>query len=344
MDPLTHAVMGATVAAFVAQEEDMRRAALVGAVAGVLPDLDVLISDANDPLLQLETHRQFSHSLLMAPVIGAVVAVAARFMLKSTSIVRLWTFATLAVLSACLLDAGTSYGTQLLWPFNTERIAWNVVAVVDPVFTLLVIVSLVVLLLRRSGTIAAVGVALAGLYLVSASVQNQRAEWAVRSLADQRAHTIEAIHVKPTIANQIVWRSVYKADGRFWVDAVRTGIFVDILAYPGGSIAMLQSEDTANLTDRQKKDLERFSVLSNHFIVQHPNHPRVFGDARYAMNPDGIAPLWGIELADTRVHDAEVIWRTFREFDDRDRYRFMAMIMGNTLEPREFIPTLTTEK
>ena len=116
--------------------------------------------------------------------------------------------------------------------FNTERIAWNVVAVVDPVFTLLVIVSLVVLLLRRSGTIAAVGVALAGLYLVSASVQNQRAEWAVRSLADQRAHTIEAIHVKPTIANQIVWRSVYKADGRFWVDAVRTGIFVDILAYP----------------------------------------------------------------------------------------------------------------
>ena len=70
MDPLTHAVTGATVAAFVAQEEDMRRAAIVGAVAGLIPDLDVLISDANDPLLQLEMHRQFSHSLLVAPVIG----------------------------------------------------------------------------------------------------------------------------------------------------------------------------------------------------------------------------------------------------------------------------------
>ena len=42
----------------------MRRAAIVGAVAGLIPDLDVLISDANDPLLQLEMHRQFSHSLL----------------------------------------------------------------------------------------------------------------------------------------------------------------------------------------------------------------------------------------------------------------------------------------
>ena len=344
MDPLTHAVTGATVAAFVAQEEDMRRAALVGAVAGLIPDLDVLISDANDPLLQLEMHRQFSHSLLVAPVIGGVVAVAARLIVKSTSIARLWIFATLAVLSACLLDAGTSYGTQLLWPFSTERIAWNVVAVVDPVFTLLMVASLVFLLSRRSGTIAAVGVSLAGLYLVSASVQNQRAEWAVRSLADQRAHTVEAIHVKPTLANQIVWRSVYKADGRFWIDAVRTGVFVDILAYPGGSIAMPESEDTADLTDRQKNDLERFSVLSNGFIVQHPNHPRVFGDVRYAMNPDGVAPLWGIELTDANVHDTEVIWRTFREFDDRDRYRFLAMIMGDTLESREFIPVLTTGK
>ena len=165
----------------------------------------------------------------------------------------------------------------------------------------------------------------------------------MRSLADQRAHTVEAIHVKPTLANQIVAERL-QADGRFWIDAVRTGVFVDILAYPGGSIAMPESEDTADLTDRQKNDLERFSVLSNGFIVQHPNHPRVFGDVRYAMNPDGVAPLGGHRTDRCNIHDTEVIWRTFREFDDRDRYRFMAMIMGDTLEPREFIPVLTTGK
>ena len=70
MDPLTHALTGATLSAFVAREEDMRRAALVGAAAALLPDLDVLLNDPNGPLLQLEMHRQFSHSLLMAPVIG----------------------------------------------------------------------------------------------------------------------------------------------------------------------------------------------------------------------------------------------------------------------------------
>ena len=47
-------------------------AALVGAVAGMTADLDVLIRSSADPLLNLEYHRHFSHSLLFVPL-GALL-------------------------------------------------------------------------------------------------------------------------------------------------------------------------------------------------------------------------------------------------------------------------------
>ena len=49
---------------------------------------------------------------------------------------------------AGLLDACTSYGTHLWLPFSGRKEAWNLIAVFDPLFTLLLLVPLA-LALRR---------------------------------------------------------------------------------------------------------------------------------------------------------------------------------------------------
>jgi inner membrane protein len=65
MDPLSHAVLGATAAAFKASKrEHLRAAALCGALAGMFPDADILIRSADNPMLGLGYHRHFTHSLI----------------------------------------------------------------------------------------------------------------------------------------------------------------------------------------------------------------------------------------------------------------------------------------
>ena len=68
MDPLSHAMVGATVAALRARKKEWIRPAIIcGLVAGMSPDLDIVIRDAANPMFGLGFHRHFTHSLAFAP-------------------------------------------------------------------------------------------------------------------------------------------------------------------------------------------------------------------------------------------------------------------------------------
>ena len=64
MDSITQSVLGASIAGAVAPAGHRRKALLVGAALGTLPDLDVLI-DYGDAVRNFTYHRGFSHSLLV---------------------------------------------------------------------------------------------------------------------------------------------------------------------------------------------------------------------------------------------------------------------------------------
>ena len=88
---------------------------MLGALAGMAPDLDVLIRSGTDPLLFLEYHRQFTHSVAFAPIGALVVATATLCLIKSsfkTFIERYW-ICLAGYFSHGILDATTTYGTQL---------------------------------------------------------------------------------------------------------------------------------------------------------------------------------------------------------------------------------------
>ena len=74
MDLLTQGLVGASIPLILSNKKQAAVAGLAGFLAGMAPDLDVLIRSPTDSLLFLEYHRQFTHSLVFIPIGGAIVA------------------------------------------------------------------------------------------------------------------------------------------------------------------------------------------------------------------------------------------------------------------------------
>lgn len=67
MDLFTQGLLGATMAQTGAQKTEIRLATGIGFIAGLAADADILIQSEQDPLLNLEFHRHFTHSLFLYP-------------------------------------------------------------------------------------------------------------------------------------------------------------------------------------------------------------------------------------------------------------------------------------
>ena len=331
MDIVTQGLIGATVAQAGARPGEARLAALIGFCAPLLADADALIRSAEDPLLFLEYHRHFSHALLFIPV-GALLASLLLWPLlrKRLAFKRIYLYAFLGYATAGFLDACTSYGTHLLWPFSDERVAWSIISIFDPVFSLVLIAAVVTGVVKHNPLAARAGVVFAVAYLSLGVIQHNRAESLARLHADQRGHVAGRLIVKPTMGNLLLWRSVYEADGMYYVDAVRVGSPGNGKVFSGNKVQAFDiKRDLPQLTDQMVvyRDIKRFELFSDGFLAWHPERPNVLGDVRYAMLPTSIRPLWGIELP-LDASDEHVTFDTYREMPDAERKAFFAMLFN----------------
>jgi inner membrane protein len=329
MDLLTHGLVGAALAQSGAPREEARTAAGIGFLAGMLADADALISSATDPLLVLEVHRHFTHSLLFIPA-GALIAAAVLwpFMRKRLPFARLYLYALLGYALAGALDACTSYGTHLLWPFSDARQALSIIAVVDPLMTLAIGIPLALGIVRRRPNAARLGLALGIGYLALGYVQHERAESAALALARERGHEASHLLVKPTIANLLLWRSTYLEGGRIYADGIHA--FTGTRVYQGESAARFdpaRDMPWAPPGSPARVEVERFGKLSEGYLARHPRRPGMIGDARYAMLPTSVEPLWGIVFEAERP-EARVELVTDRTLTAEARQRFLDMLLG----------------
>ncbi|MDX1562473.1 MAG: metal-dependent hydrolase [Gammaproteobacteria bacterium] len=318
MDPLSQAALGAGWAQGAAKRPKVAAATAVGAIAGMAPDIDVLIRSDVDPLLALELHRHFTHALVFVPV-GAAICALLLYPLSRRwlSFEYCYLFSLLGYASHGLLDACTSYGTMLFWPFTNKRVAWDIVSVVDPLLTLPMIAFVVLGVVRRQRRLALAGLAWCVLYLGFGVVQHQRAERVAMELAHSRGHVPERVAVKPSFGNLIVWKSIYESEGRFYVDAVRAGIATSVFA--GESLVKFDlARDYPWLTSemQQMNDVERFAWFADGFLAV-DDEGRIV-DMRYSLVPNRGDGLWGIVLdaeAPADTHAAYVTMR-FRSADE----------------------------
>lgn len=329
MDILTQGLIGSVFSQSVSKKENIRIATVVGFCSGLLADADFLIRSAEDSLLNLEVHRQFTHSLFFVPC-GALLAAALLWfpLRRRLSFGRLLVLCFCGYLPAGLLDACTGYGTQLLWPFSDARVAWNLVSVVDPIFSGLLLVGAGGALWRREARWPQFALIACGLYLATAFAQRERAAELARSLATDRGHRVSRALVKPSFANIILWRSVYVAGDRIYTDAIRPGL-TGARIYPGESVALFRPEREVGIARDSVlyADVLRFRRFSAGYIGVHPELPDILGDLRFSMLPHRARPLWGIVLDPGRAEEHAEL-RTFRDLSAADRRLFLDMLFG----------------
>ena len=196
MDPVSQAALGAVVGQVAGHRRLGYRAAVIGALAGAAPDLDVLFSLGGDYFDQLVLHRGFTHSLLFAPLFGPLLGWLVWHIERARGMaahddpgrLRAWMIViALALLSHPLLDVLTPYGTQLLQPFSDARFAINAMPIVDPVYTVLLGAGLWLAargLRRHARAVAATTLIVSSGYLALGWVLNEAAEReATRQLA-----------------------------------------------------------------------------------------------------------------------------------------------------------------
>jgi inner membrane protein len=138
MDSITQAALGAAIGQATLGRHIGTKAALAGALIATIPDIDVFLRVFYSSYDMLRIHRGLSHSLIFG-IFGAAVLslILGRIKLFSTtSFPRLMWFNSLCLVTHSLLDFCTSYGTQLFLPFSDERLGLDIVNVVDPVYTL----------------------------------------------------------------------------------------------------------------------------------------------------------------------------------------------------------------
>lgn len=319
MDPLTQGVVGTAASQLVSRRSEKIAAGVIGFASGMAADLDVLISSSNDPLLFLEFHRHFTHALVFIPVGALICTIVFRaafrkwFNRNQVSFARTYLYSFAGYATHALLDACTTYGTQLLWPFSDMRVAWNNVSVIDPLFTLPLLIVTSIAVFKRSQRAAIIGAIYAFVYLGLGVWQNHRATDVAQQLAQSRGHTPSNLGLKPSFANIVVWKSVYEHEGRYYVDAIR--MLGSAKVYQGTSVEKLNRDQHFSWLesdDQQGSDIERFRWFSNQHLALDPSNPQRIIDVRYSLIPNQVTGMWGITLDKTKPSDSHVEWSTNR--------------------------------
>jgi inner membrane protein len=332
MDPLTQGVLGASLPQASSDKSEIALAGLLGFLAGMSADLDVLIRSAEDPLLFLEYHRQFTHSLIFVPLGGLFSATVLYFLIarrRQLSFARCFKYCTLGYATHALLDACTTYGTMLFWPFSDLRIAWNTISIIDPFFTLPILALVVLAGYHKRVLFARVALVWALAYMSLGLWQRNAAIDMGQQLALQRGHTPLRLEAKPSFANILVWKIVYETGEHFYVDAVRTGISPAV--FPGSRIEKLNVDRDLPWLDKssqQAVDIERFRWFSNGYIARDPKRENAVVDIRYSLVPNELAALWSIELNPLAEATDHVAYRTHRETGADTAATLWGMLFG----------------
>jgi membrane-bound metal-dependent hydrolase YbcI (DUF457 family) len=148
MDTITHGIVGALIGKGFFSERKGRVATFAAAAGAMFPDVDVVREIfSSDPLAIVKYHRAITHSFVALPFFAALLAWLTRagiaFAKKRWNLSDweppscgiLFIIYAMAIASHIFLDAMTSFGTRIWYPFWQERVAWDLLFIIDFCFT-----------------------------------------------------------------------------------------------------------------------------------------------------------------------------------------------------------------
>jgi inner membrane protein len=213
MDSLSQIALGSAVGiAVMGRRTAVWKSALWGAVCGTLPDLDVFV-DHGDAIRNMVMHRSESHALFWLALLSLPLAALIARLHGEWALWRRWWLAVgLALETHPLLDAMTVYGTRLLLPFTDQPYAVGSIFIIDPLYTVPLLVGGVWALAARGSAAGlkanAAGLVLSTAYLAwSAAAQAHVERVATAALRAQGVQATQVL-VTPTAFNTLLWRVV----------------------------------------------------------------------------------------------------------------------------------------
>ncbi|WP_339655174.1 metal-dependent hydrolase [uncultured Maribacter sp.] len=211
MDSLTQIVLGAAVGEAVLGRKVGNKAMLFGAIAGTIPDLDVLTRYIMDTVTATEWHRGFSHSIffsiLFAPVFGWLVW---KLNSKEDASWKDWSWLMFwGLFTHPVLDAFTTWGTQLFWPFKT-RLAFQSVFVIDPLYTVPFIILLILAFFQKRTSLKRarfikLGLLISSSYLLLTVVLKGIAFGKFEKALEVQGIAYNQMNTRPAPLNTILW-------------------------------------------------------------------------------------------------------------------------------------------
>ena len=214
MDSLTQIVLGASVAEATLGKKIGNKAIVLGAIAGTIPDLDIVTRFFVDDLTASVMHRGFSHSLLFPFVVAPILAWVLKKIYSNYTDVSFndwFKMFFLAIITHPLLDAQTTWGTQLFWPFEW-RVAVENIFIIDPIYTLPFLTFLILTafqdrLSKKRKLYNSLGLIISSEYLLLTLSFKGIAHYKIAKALEENNIEYKDINTRATYFNSILWSS-----------------------------------------------------------------------------------------------------------------------------------------
>lgn len=260
---------------------------LYGAIAGTIPDLDTFVGYFTDTLTAIEIHRGFSHSIvfsvLFAPVFGYLIS---RIERKSTASWKDWSWLMFwGLLTHPILDAFTTWGTQLFWPLDT-RLAFKSIFVIDPLYTLPFIIFLVMAMRQpkeseKRKKYNRLGIIVSTTYLLLTVALKGIAFMEFEESLEKQGIFYERIETRPAPFNTILWNAN--------VEVADVFLLADYSFFDDGMIRFKSFPKKHQYLGQLRDDpkVQRLIDIANGwFIITHRDGDLYFNDLRFGqINP-----------------------------------------------------------
>lgn len=284
MDSLTQIALGASVGEAVLGKKVGNRAMLYGAIAGTLPDLDVLASHFTDTLTAIEIHRGFTHSilfsLLAAPLLGWILS---KLEKKSGVHWKSWSVMMfLCLVTHPILDAFTTWGTQLFWPFDI-RLAFKTIFVIDPLYTLPLIVFLVLAMFQKRTSpkrqkYNRLGLIISSAYLLITVFLKTMAFSTFQEALEEQSISYKQLQVKPAPLTTVLWNANVETETSFLIGEYSFFDSQPIVFYEYPKNHQF-AENFKENTDFKRLE----NITENWYIIEKENGQIFLNDLRFGL-------------------------------------------------------------
>ena len=350
MDTLTQMALGACIGQAIGYKKYGWKATFFGAVAGGLPDIDVLWAASIGEYGTWKYHRHITHSIWIAPILGAITGWGlwkhyAREM--GDALGKPWTWMaimTFGLWSHPFLDYFTIYGTQLLAPFSNQRFEVSGVSIIDPIYTFVLIFGMLVAAFaatRKYARVAAsVALVLSTAYLLYGVHLNNTAERIAEAQLKEQNIAPTKIEAFTTIFQPYLRRVVVRE-----VDGTRVGF---VSTFSPDKIYWTCRKDIddkikqAILATEDAQVFNWFSINHLGFAKSKIKDEYWVSDLRYGVPGESVFGWWGQIYRVTQNADGGYVAQyTAPLYVDRDA-SFDAI--GNLFkaaygQPNDFMPT-----